>query len=386
MNDSWIHTLAKHWGREPVHVPNAFGGSPLPTGDVFSTVIDVCAPFRAGTRMRALPDVAVWTPMGRTRALHDLLPDSGDDPRMYAKKMRAELDAAGFLVRIAEGFMGNYRLWSQMRDLVRSLWKRVGYPVVPVKTFIRLGSNFEVHLPADEVAQAGITLVLSGGADITISGGGKTVDMTVGPGDVVYHPAGFARTESFHDDYMAVQVQVIEDSRQLSASVFNRGALAVDNALDVDKVPYLQLDSYHGRIPAAGPFKTTAETMRDNLDPESEARISAILWTQQTSAACLDPAPDPRQPIEFEPDTRVRLSSLVVRNPQADGSEMWAANGHAFSVQGEAAAEWLQEFKQCTDVTVEELCGGSQGLEALLQRLYVIRAVEMVAQDGGSDV
>ncbi|GAA4639445.1 hypothetical protein GCM10023196_101100 [Actinoallomurus vinaceus] len=374
----WDTLADRHWDRTPVVLRGREEEPPVAVDRAFDVVVAAAAPFRAGTRFRALPDVRFFTAAGRIRAPGDRLPGP-DDPTVdhYLKR----LDGEPGLLGVEQPLMLDAVLWSRVRDLIRPLWQRVGFPVLPVVAELTIGDDYGRD-DAGASTHAVLTWVLRGRLEV------RTGDLRdrpgdtlrAGPGDLLYRPAGLRSRESHENGCLALHLRIPMDPRLPSAAVTGLIAdLLQARRADGGRVPYLPFPpprGSDGAVPPIAPLVSVGEELSGAAgDPELN-RILRIQWARRVSACGLEPVPEPGTPAALTPDHLVRLTGEVVRMPDEPGATLWAVNGHVFTVRGTSADGLLDRLR--TPVTVGELTAGGDGLLPLLHRLSALRGIEVL--------
>lgn len=134
----WQPFVKQHWEKAPARL--ALPGPILPVDQVFQAAISACAPFRHGTRFRALPDARFFVEAARLAAPGTLLPGEDDASlESFSRRASKHLDGASFQLHVEQPFMFDFALWSALRDFLRGLLERVGVPVLPMATDLLLG-------------------------------------------------------------------------------------------------------------------------------------------------------------------------------------------------------------------------------------------------------
>ncbi|WP_255217465.1 hypothetical protein [Myxococcus sp. AM010] len=72
----WARFASRHWERTPTRL--RLGAPLISPEQAFQGLVSVSAPFRLGTRFRALPDVRFFADTARLRAPGTLLPGEKD--------------------------------------------------------------------------------------------------------------------------------------------------------------------------------------------------------------------------------------------------------------------------------------------------------------------
>ena len=103
-------------------------------------VVAASAPFRLGTRFRAVPDVRLYAGDALIASPGDQLP--GPDDRTlddYVARVAGRA-AGGFQLVVTDPGVVDYALWAEVRDLARGLLAQIGVPILPVVSELVLGT------------------------------------------------------------------------------------------------------------------------------------------------------------------------------------------------------------------------------------------------------
>ncbi len=119
----WAHFGAQHWNESPVQLRGVAESPDVQLA--YEAVVAAAEPFRAGTRFRALPNVRFFVDGGQIRAPGDLLPGTED---LTADHYATRMAGRKYLLTVEQPLLLDFRLWSQVRDLVAPLWRQVGCP------------------------------------------------------------------------------------------------------------------------------------------------------------------------------------------------------------------------------------------------------------------
>ncbi|MET9662311.1 hypothetical protein [Streptomyces sp. NPDC006510] len=382
------------------------GTPPLDSRLAYRTMAAAAAPFRAGTRFRALPDVVFLVDSGCIGAPGDLLPGPDDTTAAdYHERLDARLPDQGRLLAVEQPLVLDFVLWSQTRDLIAPLWQRIGTPVLPVVTELLAGGGLTVPAaPGGEETHATVTLVLHGGLTARLraarqragdDGGSDAHTLRAGVGDLVYRPAHYRDEVRYQPRTLALRLRIPVDPRLLHRAVEDvlSGLLQERRYGSDDAVPYLDdapTEDPLAALPDVRPLTATAAALGHERESPRLERVLRILWARRAGAGGLEPVPPPRQtPPTPEAGQRVRVTAPVLRMPEGDGW-IWAVNGHAFALRGQSGERLLELLREhATDApTVGELCGqlprsSHAGALALLRKLHALRAVDLM--DGPAD-
>lgn len=398
--------LTGRWGREPTRLAATTPVRPaVDPQRGFAAVRTASARFRPGTQAWAVPDVRFLTTAGRLRAPATLLPGAEDvDVHHYLDRVCARLGERGWLLVVAHPLPTDFPLWAAVRDLVSGLWRRVGWPAVPVTAELAVGHRY---LRTDGLAlppeTAGLIWVLAGSVTVRLrreaaaTGEPGTAsaerELTGAAGDLLYWPADFRVAERFTDRCMTLKLSVAGSYRQALATVKN---LLVDEAEEApgygdERVPYLPYPppvAADGSVPAVEPIRATGSLVHRLTSRPHLVRGLSRRWAARRSAAGLEPVPPPRTESTLDHDERIRVTAEIVRLPEGIDRAVWAVNGHLLSVAGAAADRIRAALSLGAETGVQELCqaagAGAEGegdekVHALLRKLHRLRAIEPVS-------
>ncbi|MER5637954.1 hypothetical protein ABT095_13470 [Kitasatospora sp. NPDC002227] len=388
----WTELLGQVWGKEPALLPAA---APADQAHLHRTIVAACEAFRAGTVFRTFPQVRFHTPLGWLGAPGRLLPDAADrDLACYRHRLRREPPGsgpdAGFLLSVRQPLHTDYALWSAVRDTLAGLWRQVGWPCLPVEAELTEGDGFtRVRGLAVASEHAVLTWVLEGSLEAELhEADGSLRVLRAGAGDLLYWPEG-SRWREHHDGCLSLRISVPRAQRLATGAVKNLLAEEVRDRLEYDgTVPCLPYPPPDGE-PAA-PMLAIGEAARAAA---AGAELPAALrtrWAAWCSSAGLEPAPEPRADVALVPGQRLRVVREIVRQPDGPGRRIWAVNGHAFPVGGEAGERIARHLLPGRELTVSQLCeavGADErngAVTALLRKLYRLRGIEL-ADSGRTD-
>ncbi|MGI5151833.1 hypothetical protein ACQEVC_36635 [Plantactinospora sp. CA-294935] len=387
--DDWAGFAERCWNVAPAVVPMA---APLTVPDAYRMIAEASAPFRAGTRFHVLPDVRFGTAGGRIRAPGDLLPGAADtDPDSYRSRLGAELAGQGWLLDVEQPLFGDFAGWLRVRNSIDGLWRRVGFPVVPVRAELAFGNGVTRTggLTRDS-RHAVLVWVLRGRLEVRVAG---AVRCRAGAGDLAYWPAGLPYAETFADDCLTLLLRVPSDSRLAVGAVHDTAVeLAGDGPATDEVVPYLPVPPPDGigPVPMADPLARAATAVRELSTAAELTRTLRVRWAARVSAGGLEPVPPAREPVQLFARTVVRRTAEVVRMREVRSGWIWAVHGHAFVVRG-AARSLLRRLPLGVPVRVADVSGPSgdgtpdPGALALLTTLYRLRGIEVLDAPAGEE-
>lgn len=345
-------------------------GAPAPVAlpRAFEVLVAACAPFRAGTRFRAVPDVRFHVERGRLRAPGDLLPDTTDTSVAgYARRLHARLGNEGYLLTVEQPFVLDFELWAGVRAAVEPLWHAVGWPSLPVVTELLVGDRYTDYKGwTDFTSHAELTWVLHGRL--------RTGTRSAGPNELLYRPPGHRHTTEYGERCVVLRLRITTDPALVGPAL--RGVLAdlVQRERGPD-VTYVE--------PSADPRAELADligTVRRVAESPDLVRTLRRRSLVRRSAAGLEPAPPPRSPVAIDAGQSVRVTGEIVRMPDGPGRALWAVHGHAFPLGGEAGERLFELLRPGAECTVDDLCAASgappDAVGALVRTLYRLHAVE----------
>lgn len=397
--------LAASWGREPATLPAAGPGRPvLDPRASFAAIRAISAPFRAGTRAGAVPDVRFYTTAGRLRAPGNRLPGPDDgDVHDYLDRMPGAAGGTGWLLAAEHPLPADFQLWASVRDLVRDLWQRVGWPALPVSAELAIGHGYPRTAGlAGPAESAGLVWVLAGRLTVrlwastagTVAGTDRPdCELSGVAGELLYWPAGRRVVELFTDRCMVLKLAVNGSPRAAMATVKNllveqvqRDPQYADR--EVPFLPYHPVRAGDGSVVPPEHLRAIGHRVQRFTGGPELARCLRRGWAARRSAAGLEPVPAPLAESCLEPGDRIRVTAEIVRLPEADRPAVWAVNGHLLPVGGAAGDRlWTAlaaGFVAGTETSVPALrraAGAGERDEqvlSLLRKLHRLRAIEPV--------
>jgi hypothetical protein len=403
----WKSFVRRHWEKSPAHLP--MSAPVVPLEGAFRSVVSACAPYRFGTRFRALPDVRFFVEDSQLTGPGLLLPGEDDaGPAEHVRRASAALEGKKFQLFIEQPFMFDFALWDSLRGFVRGLLEHVGVPVLPVVSDLILG-NFE-RTPRGVTKRphhALFTLVLQGRLRVRLweslwgTSPNETVDfdrhldeattLEAGAGELLYTPSHCWQLEEALGDCLAVRLWIpVQGSRPTDAVKSLLVALLERRLTHDETVPYLP---YPWRRPRGG--RTSVETLEQASDalhgltrePDVQQALR-IIWARRVSACGLEPVPPPDKAPPLRDSHRVRSapSANIVRMQDGPGEWIWAVNGHAFPGLGAPAAKrLLQALASDEPRSVAELTrlARSEGAREVLETLHRLRGLQVVSGEEG---
>lgn len=342
--------------------------APVTLPRTFEVLVAACAPFRAGTRFRAVPDVRFHVDRGRLRAPGDLLPDTTDASMTgYAHRLDTRLGGEAYLLTVEQPFVLDFELWAGVRAAVEPLWHAVGWPSLPVVTELLVGDRYTDHTgPTDFASHAELTWVLHGRL--------RTGARTVGPNELLYRPPGDQHTTEYGERCVVLRLRIATDAALVGPAL--RGVLA--DLVQRERGPDVTYVDPSGDPRAElADLTSTVRRIAESPDLVRTLRRRSLV---RRSAAGLEPAPPPRFPMAIERGQSIRVTGEIVRMPDGPGRELWAVHGHAFPLGGEAGERLFQLLRPGAECTIDDLCAASGAppdeVGALVRILYRLHAVE----------
>jgi hypothetical protein len=401
----WRRFLARHWERSPGSL--ALGAAPLlPLDEVFALAVRAAAPFRDGTRSRAIPDVRFFTGASRLRAPGDQLPSSADRTlaRYLARMQRAHREG-GFQLQIIHPLLLDFELWARTRAWLAGILAQVGVPVMPITCELLLGTWPAGPSGRDPVRtnHAALTVVLEGELTATIRSplsGGRTKQTTLrgGRGELLLWPAGAPHQDEGRG-CAALRLWIATQGADVAEAVKDVAVALMERRLgDHHRVPYVPLPatasasasqassaSGRARAAAAPPLVEAAQLLAE-LSLDDLPRALQIQWAKRVSASALEPVPAPLEPRSttsgLPAGAVVQLTAAPLRMPLGNPGEeelaIWAVHGHAFSVRDEARAQAVLARLRAGPLRLAELEGQLRpAAEELIGQLLRLRAATL---------
>lgn len=403
----WADFRRRHWERQPVCLD---AEPPASLGELYELAVAACAPFRAGTRFRALPDVRFRTDQGVLRAPGDLLPGESDATvAEYQERLAAALDG-GWLLTVTQPFHLDHHVWTRVLRVVEGLWRETGRPLLPLTAQLTLGERHDVREELDEPAlHANLVWVLHGTLHVRLwpeaagtpphelADPGSEVagarKLTATDGGLMYWPAGHRAAVHHGGRCVTLRLRIPTDRRLPTAEAKNLLTDAVQAGPDYDgTVPFLPFPapaSEDGSVPQITELISVMAAARKAADDPRFLRGVRVRHAARASSAGLEPPPAPRagKAEAVARGCHLRVSARILRMPDGPRRAVWACNGHAFSLSGEAADRVLARLRPGAEICVGSLCrevaaeGDDAGVLALLGKLHALRAVEVLDGD-----
>ncbi|WP_163506610.1 hypothetical protein [Fodinicola acaciae] len=361
MTGNWSEVVSRHWLREATVVPAA---APIGLSAAFGLTVEACAPFRAGTRFGALPDVRFRAADGVIRAPGELLPDAADQSfDGYLDRVR------GCQLTVEQPLLLDFAHWSAVRDELRALWRRVGWPSLSVVPELVAGDG-ESTVTAGET-HAELAWILTGSL--------RTADgAAVSAGELLFRPAG-RRAADTVDRCVMLRLRVPTDGRLAFVAVKDALAEALDARRDGDAVPYVPVGE------TVRPVARVAEEFREAVNSVVVERTLRVQAAKRWSAGGLEPVA-PRPPASLTTGTRIRRTAEIARVPAGSDRWIWTVNGHGLPLSGRAGDRLLAELPLGREVGVGQLCDAMNAADRvdavvrLLSALYRLYAFELVGE------
>lgn len=384
--------LLPHWDRRPYCLPGV--AHRLTPERAFALIVQAAAPFRAGTRFMALPDVRFYLDGGLMRAPGDLLPGEEDrDAPAYVRRVRERLHGARFQLRVSQPLFLDERLWSATRDLLAGLFAAIGCPALPVDAAFWVGDAQPQTLGARlDPRHACLRLPLLGASEVRLWRSRPRRErapeqiLRARPGELLCWPGRRWYEEA--DDGATLGLALAIPTHAADAMIAAKNLLAeqVDDALGEDeRVAMLAFPPRAGRhgIAALAPLTRVGAAATAAVAGGGLERALRLTWAARASAWALEPVPAPREESALHEDDCVQLDprSPLLRLRDGEGW-VWAINGHVFAMpEHPRAQQLLDELRDGQRQRVADLCRSQRrgridrGVLDLLQRLYALRAV-----------
>ncbi|UBU09016.1 hypothetical protein [Nonomuraea gerenzanensis] len=403
----WALFGRRHWAREP-----ALLSAPPPLGldRIHALTVESCAPFRAGTRFWVMPDVRFLAGDGWLRAPGTLLPGTAE-PALdaYQDRLDADLAGQGYLLTVRQPLLLDHASWAAVRDAIRGLWRAVGWPNLPLVAEVLIGDRFTDHAGAAEPpSHAALTWVLRGRMDVrlwderrgpppvAIADPRRQPDeapvLSAGAGELLYWPGDRRHVDTYRERCVALRLRIPDDRRLPFTALRDLLADLVHARQGHDEsVPFFpfgpgsRVDGPGGVLPR---LTALGDELRAVVDGEQLRRTMRVRWAALRSAAGLEPIPEPREGVPMTPETRIRRSGEIVRMPDGPGHEVWAVDGNVFTLPAAASDRLFAALGDGEEIGVAEVCraagaaGDDRNVLALLGRLYRLRGIEVVGDDG----
>ncbi|MCP3097350.1 hypothetical protein LZ198_00530 [Myxococcus sp. K15C18031901] len=386
----WQPFVRRHWERAPTTL--SLGAPLLPTDATFRALIELCAPFRFGTRFRTLPDVRLHVADGQLTGPGTLLPGREDaSVEDYLRRAASGLGGQPFELLVEQPFLLDFARWNTLRGFLRGLLERVGVPVLPIGCELLVGQG---HRPPPGLARrehhSVLLLVLHG--TLLVSHADGDAPLTAHAGQLLYLPSRqLHRVESL-EECMAVRLAIpLQASHPTEVVQDVLLSLLEDRLAHDEEVPYLPFADT-ARAPRIPLLERTADALRALAREQDLQQALRIVWARRVSACGLDPAPAPDTPAPLTDAQHVRgqLRGNLVRMRERTGPWIWALHGHVFPGLGTSQARRLLEALDDDEPpTVGALCATAKRgreraeLRTVLGRLHQLRGIQVVRQGGG---
>jgi hypothetical protein len=408
----WDSFVRRHWEKAPAHLKT--GLPVIPPEEAFRSAVSVCAPFRHGTRFRALPDVRFFVEDAKLAAPGPLLPGE-DDAGLggYVRRATAALGGQKLQLFIEQPFMFDFARWDSVRGFVRGLLERVGVPVLPITSDLILG-NFG-QSPQGVVKRPHhslLTLVLQGRLRVRLwkrlwgdppnettgfdRHHAEARTLEAGAGELLYIPSHLWQLEEALGDCMALRLWIpVQGSRPTDVVkdvlvALLHGRLPHDEAVPYFPYPWKQPPK--GKRSSVEPLEQTGDALHALTREPDVHQALRIIWARRVSACALEPAPPPDRAVPLRDSHLVRgvPSGNVVRMQDPSGQWIWAVNGHAFpGLDTPTARRLLQALASGEPWSVGALRGLArrgarrEELGAVLEKLQQLRALQRVPREEG---
>ncbi|WP_163567225.1 hypothetical protein [Fodinicola feengrottensis] len=322
--------VAQQWGRAPAVLPDP---APVDLAAGYRAMVAASAPFRAGTRYQALPDVRFRADDGVIRAPGGLLPGEHDRTLDgYFDRLETDL-GQGCLLTVEQPLMTDFALWSVVRDWLARLWREVGWPSLPVVSELAVGDRITDRGGlAGEPTHDVLTWVLHGTLRVALQDGtaGPQPTLTVPAGQLAYWPGTHSYADTYADRCMLLRLRVPTDPRLAFGAVKDLLAETMQAQRDGDEVPYLPISA--GTV--AEPIAAIAQQLGEQVQAPELTRALRVQLGKRRSAAGLEPVPAPRWPVELTASDWIRRTAEVLPVPDPPDRTVWAVNGYGVLAAG----------------------------------------------------
>lgn len=386
---NWSDFARTHWNES---IAKSTDTAPFDAATLFDMACRCSAPFRAGTRFQATPDVRFYVPGATLAAPGGLLPDPQDGSlEGYMARLASDPRLSSFQLRIMQPLALDFAWWGAMRERLAGLWREVGLPLSPVLVELAIGHGVNPRARPEDAGCAELNWLVQGRWRLRLQNtlAGTTHRLRLRAGQRLYWPLHCHLRESELEQGVLVSVRIPFDRRlpvAMIRQVLIESVHAQRTASDADRVPYLPLPrASRGRAAALmRPLAETAQSMSRLGSGPSMAKRLRVEWLRRVSATALEPVPRARKEVVLSPTQCLRMPcpEAVVRMRDGRHGWLWAVNGHVFSLRGAQAARLLERLRDGASRRVAELCDERDaGVLALLQRLYALHAIMLVGAE-----
>lgn len=276
----------------------------IPVDSAYRTLTTACAPFRAGSRFGALPDVRFDVVAGQIGLPGQLLPGADDlTAASYTERLHAALDGDGYLVTVRHPLFLDFTVWAQVRAGLTELWKQWGFPIQPVLTELAIGNCFTLRTqPVPRRATA-----------LWVLSGSVRVDGTViKAGDMWQSPPGAMHTQEEYENGLVLRVHAPMDAdlpgdelKGMLADLLDRTSGPNPPMPHSPWPPPVRSDGSTAPLPD---LESSGQRVRELLAGPELRRHRKMAWLRRVSAGGLEPVPAPANRLSCPPRTLSRSS------------------------------------------------------------------------------
>lgn len=374
-------------------------GAPLSGLSAWASIVAQCQPFRAGTRFQTLPSVTFDTSAGRVHHPGDLLPRVAEaELGSYHERIQS-YGTDVWTIGVNQPWVDDAERWELARDALLQRFDEEGYPVLPVSLDL-VATSATSWRAGSEPRGSQLLWVLEGEAEVQLAGTWCNLDRGSGALSVSMGSRLTVHRHPSSGPLVLLLATVSADPRVPVMALAHRVAAVLDSSRSDDAVPYLMATLTASGEPAPVAEQPVLEPLgraRDALlgyfDDPHRIPAARLEWARRVSAAGLEPAPPPRPrraPPSLDRHTRWVRRARVLFGEDGRGGTVCAANGHAFTVQGNAVRKFLAELNSMSTTSLDELAGAVAGAAAtdevratiarslapMFEQLWRLRAVE----------
>ena len=425
-SEFWSSFVEHHWQRHPLVIKQPFTRLLASPSQIFQALVDSSDQFRAGDERFPqgfyFDHASLLTDMGK------FLPEASDESlTTYAERITAQLQGRQFGLIVEEVHARNAILWLRLREFLRPLYELVGIPAENAKATVFLGNYEQTPFGLHQGESENFQFVIAGRKRLRVwppeffrdrEDVSHTLDyerflegsieLKGDPGDLLYWPSGYWHIgEAVNKEIvLALSVALFMNAQPVDDIIKHAGR-AIERRFNREKVPTPRrvfpgnlFTSTHEVIPKT--LEMATETLVElDRDPEFAQDLKLSLLNRITGFG-FNNVPPAQVPSELNEEDVVRRApnSLIVWMDWEDDQVVCSANGHGFSVLGHPKVirllESLNAGKESTVKTLVQDHSGtvsidgvdfeasSEAILALLEKLYSLRALEIVTRHTSS--
>lgn len=345
----------------PQPLPGAAHAAGLHARAAWRALRAACAPFRDGTRFRALPDVRFWRDDARLRAPGAALPGPGDRTAAAYRARLAADGASRFALRIDEPLLADAALWQAARTLLHDALGADAVPVLPVAAALTLHAGDAPPRWAWPDGHARLIAVLDGA--LRLDDG-----RVVARGDALWWPAD-ADAPPHEAGALLLSLCIATDPATIAQAVAEATDALLRDLLErqwpddgaVAMQPFPPRLGARGLAPPPA-LRAVAHALSASSLHDALAEALDLDTCLRASSRGLLPRPVVRG-APLHDAARVRLcADGVVRRALDERRWLLAVNGHALAV--DAGPAWRRAWiRLCTGAPqrVDDLVRGARG-------------------------